>query len=635
MNKQHSPFSLPRKELLSALQRSLFIIFLLLFFGAFALYKLMDLNLEERSHHENELAVLESKLDESEMSWLQWLLVNEREDKTSKAMVSGEEWHNNLINEYSEIERILQNLNSQLPNSASSSVKDMLVFVQSLEEQVEQNKPLTRQQRLHIYEIIEETNKIDIKLNELEESHSYKRMVSEDDLVWAPFVVLGFIAFVLVLVGMHLAKRLSRGLAHLHYVIEKHKHGGITIEQSYHKVDEFTDLGRLFDNELSSREFDRQKAQVGLQVLQKSVSHLRTPFLIANVSGDVEWLSEGFSELWQSNEAVFESYFCIDKGIGGPLGEQLPDTILQAQDDHRLLLGEGAYRVKVQKIEDDTDLEKPTFFYLMVLVPVSDVAELEVLRKSLELMRQGGWNIPIRLLREDSPFFPFAHDLEAIRQSVSRLLSFADDMQVSVNHKVKITKLQQIETLLEEKINDNHFTEKEIVAVPSEPPHHMIDELDSMSFLSEQIHDSVLIGYELLLQRLAMVEKDIANGVIVLSEVDRCLNEVRAGVLSSLSATEGENDLVRHRFSLDLNHDIDGVQKHIESIKIMSDSTLTLLQSDRSVGMARLERAKQSVEELSERISALLEKESSPEAKLDSQIELTFVDDKNDQKNEL
>jgi hypothetical protein len=129
-----------------------------------------------------------------------------------------------------------------------------------------------------------------------------------------------------------------------------------------------------------------------------------------------------------------------------------------------------------------------------------------------------------------------------------------------------------------------------------------------MAWLSEQVRDSLILGYELVLQRLALVEKDLSSDVFLLGDVDRCLNEVRAGVLASLAATEGESEKIRHRFAVDIEHDISKVQDQIEGMKSMAASTLSLLESDRSVGIARLDRARESVNEMMERIHGLMSK---------------------------
>jgi hypothetical protein len=175
------------------------------------------------------------------------------------------------------------------------------------------------------------------------------------------------------------------------------------------------------------------------------------------------------------------------------------------------------------------------------------------------------------------------------------------------NNVEKITKLQQIASLIDEKTDHNDRSEKNIVVSEVLFERFQV-ELNDVAWLSEQVRDSLILGYELVLQRLALVEKDLSSNVFLLIDVDRCLNEVRAGVLSSLAATEGESEKVRQRFAIDVEHDISKVQDQIEGMKSMAASALSLLESDRSVGVARLNRARESINEMIEQIHGLMAK---------------------------
>ena len=238
------------------------------------------------------------------------------------------------------------------------------------------------------------------------------------------------------------------------------------------------------------------------------------------------------------------------------------------------------------------------------------MAEFDVLHHSLKLMEKDVWNSSIRILRQDSPYIGFAKSLEMVRRKVVMLFDSLNLVSERTNSVEKITKLQQIASLIDEKTDHNEQSEKNIVV--SEVPFEGFQvELNDVAWLSEQVRDSLILGYELVLQRLALVEKDLSSNVFLLSDVDRCLNEVRAGVLSSLAATEGESEKVRHRFAIDVEHDISKVQDQIEGMKSMAASTLSLLESDRSVGVARLNRARESINKMIEQIHGLMTKTAS------------------------
>lgn len=645
MKKPHSPLSQPRTQLVSTVQKGFFCIVLLLIISAFGLYKFMDVGSDQRSSHNNDLLSLENRLHHAEIDWLEWLSISDSQVSPPQNAHSVEEIHNALMNEYSEINLQLSVLKKDDYQLSDLNVDDVLSFLKKLEKKVKENVPISAQERSSIYDIIKKNNRIDIKLMEVEVSEDFNDAVFNHKITWLLFAVFSGLSIVVILFGYYFVRRLSKGLSHLQLVLERHKQGGLTQDANYHRIDEFTDIGRLVDNELSAREFDRQAAQDCLDVIQLAIGQLNAPFLIAKHNGDVVWVSQGLMTLWKNNIDKFEAYFEIDDGLDSPLGEQLSSRVLLGLNEARLLLIEGNYVIHIQRIGDvkmnlEEGQQEVSDYYLMTLTSLSDMAEIEVIRKSAALMRQDVWSLPIRILREDSPFSAFSRDLEGVRQRVQSLIECAQEKQNLADDKVKITKLQQIETLLNKEINDNHSYDEDVLVVPKEVVHplsdvQLLDELGSMSYLSEQIHDSVLVGYELLLQRLTMVEKDIAGDAMLLDEVYRCLNEVRAGVLSSLAATDGESETVRRRFSMDLNHDIDTVQRHIESIKEMVDSTLSLLAADRSVGLARLERAKQSVVELGERIHVLLDKERSYQQDEASPIGLISKNDNSDQIDEF
>lgn len=261
------------------------------------------------------------------------------------------------------------------------------------------------------------------------------------------------------------------------------------------------------------------------------------------------------------------------------------------------------------------------------------MAEFNILHHSLKLIEQDVWNAPIRLSRQDSPYAGFAKSLESMRRKVVMIFDALSASSMQTHSLEKITKLQQIASLIDEKTDHNEQSANDLVVVNEAPFEVFNVELNDMALLSEQVRDSLILGYELVLQRLALVEKDLSSDVFLLGDVDRCLNEVRAGVLASLAASEGESEKVRHRFAVDIEHDISKVQEQIEGMKSMAASTLSLLESDRSVGVARLDRARESINEMLERIHGLISK-TAPNI-LDDDRGDVFIKESNDELDEF
>ncbi|REG82933.1 hypothetical protein [Marinomonas pollencensis] len=609
MTKQETAFNLPRKDLIGTVQKGAFALLLLLLIAAVGLYKFLDLEFEARTAKQSGLTSLMVHTSNAERYWYEWLV----NDYAAGVNVSAAKRKENallplkLLEVYTHIDLLLSRYQQANPHHHFQNVKPELAFLEKMTGQnsaikVLKTRRLFVREKQQIRGYIQRAEEQGRELAEQQLALNARDKALLNDGEWGFLIIFGGVAVALLALSVFLVKRLGRGFQHLHVVLEKHQQGSFTSDQHYKITDEFTDLGHLFDSELSSREFTLSESEADKALITQGLSRITSAFLIADAEGDVKWLSHGFSELWQQNASLLEPLFEIDPGLDGPLGERLPETILNDEHDIKLSLHDGRYSLVVERLMVDADSDA----YLVLLPPLSQLAEIEVLRKSLELMVQGAWQYPIRLLRDDSPFQDFAVLLEKIRHSVVDLFDAVSSSDCDKMVDFEITKLQQIKTLLTEKINDNCEHSKSMIPVDNSLPESLVSELDEVSYLTAQFDDVVLVGYELLLQRLMLVEKDVAGQAQLLSDVDRCLNEVRAGVLASLSASEGDSDQIRRRFSIDLDHDISSVQKQIYSMQDAVALTLSLLESDHSVGSARLKRAQQSANEMKVRIDNLL-----------------------------
>ncbi|MBJ7536801.1 hypothetical protein [Marinomonas transparens] len=608
MNTPHSSFSAPRKELVSSIQKSLVLFIMLVLVLVFGMYKLMDLNLEHQSKQQDKLSELLYLVQNAEEHWLEWMLVNDggSEGGTSfsnnQTLSDSDHFRQMLLSEYELIDFHLVDFKEV----SSIDVSDALGL---LKKEVKIG-PFSAQDQDIIYRSFDQLEILDTKLLEVGVRLDYERKLFLERLIWAPIAALVIIVLVAVILSMLFTRRLRTGFSHLHHILDHHKHGHSSIEPQRKVVDEFTDIGHLVDNELSSRGYDIEHRNIRISLIEKALSKVDQPLLVVNNEGDIIWFSAGFEHLWNENASVFESIFGIDAGLDSPMGERVADAVLQSDELLTLGLVDGFYSMGIRGFDGGQSSDQNNLQCLIAINLKSEAAELEVLRKSLALMEQDVWNIPIRVLREDSPYISFAMTLEALRGKVVALFDALNDVKGQTNSSEKITKLQQIASIIDEEINDNNQVVNEVVPVLDVLPNDVQSELNEVAILSQTVRDSLIVGYESVLQRLALVEKDLSSDVFLLDDVDRCLNEVRAGALSSLAATEGESENVRRRFSIDLNHDIDSVQSQIESMKKAASSTLSLLESDRSVGVARLDRARESVDEMIERISELMEKTS-------------------------
>jgi hypothetical protein len=609
MNTPHTlPSSAPRKELISGLQKVVVSLLFVLLLALAGSYLFMNTKLEQQNNQQEKVNVFVELVHNTEGHWLEWLLLEDRKLYTESSLSSASSLHQALTNEYQLIEHHLNDFDLL----SDIDISESLVLLNSLSQKELDNSSLSNEERQSIYasfDVLENVSDVLLKVNL---DVVYEQQAFVERLVWAPVAIFVFISIFVIAMTTDFARQLRSGFAGLHYILDHRKHGHALIIPPRKIVDELTDFSHLVDNELASRGVELNHKGERLALIESALSRVNEAFFVTNKEGDIAWLSAGAERLWFKNTALFESIFEFDEGLDDPVGERVVDSILQSDEELTLKLSDGVYCLNVNRLmfEDEMNTEMQCQGCIISLEKKSDLAELQVLHNSLKLMAQDVWDMPIRLLKSGSPYASFAKSLEVVRRNVITLLSRVNAVSASTNSPEKITKLQQIASLIDEKNNHNEFVNNEVV-VTTAPLEGVQVELNDMAWLSEQIRDSLILGYELVLQRLALVEKDLSSDVFLLVDVDRCLNEVRAGVLSSLAAVEGEGEIVRRRFAIDLEHDISKVQSQIEDMKSMATSTLSLLESDRSVGVARLDRARESVNEIVEKIHELMARTTS------------------------
>ncbi|WP_111639195.1 hypothetical protein [Marinomonas shanghaiensis] len=606
MNTLHLPFGVPRKELINALQKGLVIVLFAMLLAFAGMYFLVNSNLERQDIQQGKLSELLGLVHSAEEHWLQWLLVEDRQtyDLEEDSHFSASYLHQRLVSEYGLIELNLTRFDTMLEADLSSSI----ALLDGLSQKELDTSSLTDEERRAVYRSFETLESISDGLLQIRVNVEYERQAFSQTLIWIHIALFVVIAAIILFLCTRFARQLRSGLSALHYVVDHRKRGHVSAHPPRNVIDEFTDLGHLVDNELASRDFDISQQSENLNLIEKALAEVDEPFLVTNERGDIAWLSAGAERLWFRNTSLFESLFGIDAGLDDPTGERIADSILLSDEALKLNLSDGVYWLSVSSFLSDQPVETENLQRFISIRSKSDTAELEILHHSLKLLEQDVWSVPIRVLRQESPYAGFATSLEIIRRKVMTLFDFLNAALMRTNPIVKITKLQQIASLIDEKTDHNEASVNELVPMTHSSFEGMQVELNTMAWLSGQVRDSFILGYELVLQRLALVEKDLSSDVFLLGEVERYLNEVRAGVLNSLAATEGESESVRRRFAVDIEHDISQVQEQIEGMKSMAASTLSLLESDRSVGVARLERARESVSEMIDRIHDLMAK---------------------------
>ncbi|MEO9273551.1 hypothetical protein ABFY09_01725 [Marinomonas sp. 5E14-1] len=594
----------PRKELVGRLQKNIVSFIFIALLALSGLYFHIDMKLNEQNNQQKEIYAFLDVTYSAKEYWYE-LLLSEENGFVAEVGSSSEQLQQILISEYDSIEQGVLDfgLYSAVDVSGSLALLDEL----NLENQAD--FLLTQENKASIYEALAVLEELNNALLKVHLESGYQQKVFMEQLIWWMVAAFVLLALVAILSATDFVRQLRSGFAGVHCTLDHHKHGHAAIYPPRNLVDELTDLSHVIDNELVSKSYDLNDKEEYLSIVDAALSKVNDAFFITNKEGDITWLSAGAEGLWFKNITLFESVLGIDSGLDEAVGERVLDSILMQDEDLTLKLSDGMYGLKVQRLEleMDSESEKSNQSCIISIQPKSELSELQVLHHSLKLMEQDVWDVPVRVLRAESPYMTFSQSLEVVRQNVTTLFDSVENVCLHTKPFGKITKLQQIASLIDEKSNHNVMSNNDVV-VTAEPSDKVEVGLNEIAWLSGQIRDSLILGYELVLQRLALVEKDLSSDAFLLADVDRCLNEVRSGVLYSLSATEGESEKVRRRFSVDLEHDISKVQNQIEGMKATLDSTLSLLGTDRSVGLARLDRARESVNEIIEKLHELITK---------------------------
>ncbi len=599
MNIPHPPSSsAPRKELTQSLQKGVVALLFILVLAFVGLYMLISMNLEKQNLQKEELSELIGVVHDAEEHWLEWLLIEEK-NLYNDTVSTSTYYHHVLVSEYGLIGQKLDGFDVLF------DISRPLAFLELLGQRELDIYSLASEERETIHLLFSMLENLENDLVKIGVDLDYERQLFIEQLVWAPVVALLLLALIIIVMSVKFSRQLSSGFSSLHYILDHHKHGHALLVPSRKVADEFTDLVHFMDNELASRNFDLKQKDESFDLIEKSLTKVSEPFYIANNEGDIVWMSLGAEKLWFKNTELFETMFGIDSGLDDPIGERIIESFFTHDEESTLKLSDGVYCLEVHRLALEIEGENENLECFISIKLKSEVAELQILHHSLKLMEQDVWDVPIRMLRSESPYESFAISLEVVRRRVVELFGLINENNEQTPIFEKITKLQQIASLIDEKTNQNGALLSDVV-IASESSGDDEVELNEVIRLSEQIRNSLLLGYELVLQRLALIEKDLSSDVFLLENVERCLNEVRAGVLSSLSAAEGQSDKIRRRFSIDIEHDISKVQNQIEGMRSMASSTLTLLESDRSVGLSRLNRASLSIDEIVEIVHGLM-----------------------------
>ena len=480
-----------------------------------------------------------------------------------------------------------------------SEVQALFAFLGKVAEGSHRLSNLDEAQKLTVKGHFDDFQTLQLRLTQELQSLALLRAVKhQQGLYWS----IGLWALLVALCWAAMAavkSRYSLGFANLHYIIERHKHKEYRVELDQRYLDEFSDFGHMLSRELTSQELDVKQQAEQLQRVKQAFAEMSAALLVTDDKGNVEWVSDGFEKLWRNNTRSLESLLGVDAGLDCVHGEALTQLPLAEPITKTIKLNEQNYVFKIEPLAEQGLAASLTF------ETQADLAELMVLSKAVTLMGKDIWSVPVRLLRKESACFDLSVALEAIRSKVSSVLTEVNSMRQNEHGYEEFTKLQQIATFIQTLNIDNEETPIQNLPQVSSAIPESLPVLDDIVHLSQQIKESVLLGFESALQKLALADKDRMAYQALLEDIERCLQEVRNGALHSLQATEQQAEQIRKRFAKDLNHDIDTVANRIQTLKAMSPDG-ELLEADHHNAQLRLENAQHCIEVLLERVESLL-----------------------------
>ncbi len=149
--------------------------------------------------------------------------------------------------------------------------------------------------------------------------------------------------------------------------------------------------------------------------LYSCFQRMQEPCLILNKKREVRYVNQMFTSVWEAYSDVIKTLFSIEHHSHNELKKMIVPVIEQGNSKYeKLQLGDKIYSFVEEAIWDGSTI----IGYELKLLLESDELEYEVLAKSIALMSQDVWDVPVRVLREDSPVNSLANQLETIRCKV-------------------------------------------------------------------------------------------------------------------------------------------------------------------------------------------------------------------------
>ncbi len=383
---------------------------------------------------------------------------------------------------------------------------------------------------------------------------------------------------------------------------------------NYFEFDEINDL-LLFLNEnqlTPAKDMKLKFNQVHAYFLESSKAAL-----VLDENHKIIDANRAFMSLWSESREEVSTLLDIDSdNIDDVIGEYISEVhfISLAETDHKVLLESGVYSLDHSEITKNGSL----LGYIVGFDFISEKIELDVIYKSIHLMKSGVWNIPVRVKRDQSSLSKMSQGLEEIRLQLlssssnsGHLTSDSDLLDISEYD--ELDELDGFEDLAEDSaeadldvevsinndsLEEDHAGSLSVVYEPIENTEAYLEWQNRLKLiltkvsneLIDNIESSVLLGYENMVQKLHIVHKDMQASSRALNDSTRYLNEVRAVILKALILEQSKGELDRSSLAKDINHDVDTVIVLLNELSEDEEKTIDVFRAE--VDVAELRKSK-------------------------------------------
>lgn len=150
---------------------------------------------------------------------------------------------------------------------ADMNVSDSLVLLSVISQKELDSVPISIKERGSVYLYLKVLEVLDNAILQISADLDHKHRFLAERLIWVPMDIFLLMTVIITMLTARFGRQLWSGFSDLHCILDRHKHGYISILAPRNVVDEFTDLNHFFSNELASRGLDLDQQSKNLNLI--------------------------------------------------------------------------------------------------------------------------------------------------------------------------------------------------------------------------------------------------------------------------------------------------------------------------------------------------------------------------------